>query len=105
MEVSLSHYDWRVIRQVLRTRKPSTGHSLRLDMSRRTKDGTFLDGLVHWDLLQLVSAGDTPLDSTYALTERGKYAAEYGVYQIDWEEYKALAGKAKPEAEKRGRGS
>ena len=89
MEVPISHSDWRVLRQVLRSRRPAPGGTLRLDMSRRTKDGVFLDVLVQFGLLCVVTPGDTPFDATYTLTDRGKHAAEFGVYEVEWAEYKA----------------
>lgn len=102
MEVPVSHSDWRVLRQALRSRRPAPGHSLRLDMTRRTKDGEFLTALVRFGLLTVAARGETPFDATYTLTERGKQAAEYGLYEIAWEEYKALcAGKAAPTARSR----
>jgi DNA-binding HxlR family transcriptional regulator len=83
-----------------------------MEMTRRTKDGTFLDTLVRLGLLQVATDGKSPLESTYALTERGRHAAEYGVYQVEWEEYKALtqkikaaAAKASEKAEKSKRGA
>jgi DNA-binding HxlR family transcriptional regulator len=66
-------------------------------MSRRTKDGSFLTALVNQGLLEVVTDGETPFDATYRLTERGKHAAEYGVYEIDWTEYKAQTERAKGE--------
>lgn len=93
MEISLSHNDWRVLRAVLRSRQPAKGGTLRLDMSRRTKDGAFLPSLVQLGLLRVAQAGETPFDAAYALTDRGKQAAEFGVYDIDWEEYKEAIAK------------
>lgn len=90
MEVSLTHSDWRVLRQVLRTRRPAVGRTLRMDMSRRSKDGAFLTALVRYGLLTEVTPGETPFDSTYSLTELGRHAAEYGVYEVEWEEYKRM---------------
>ncbi|MDB5311839.1 MAG: hypothetical protein JWO38_6041, partial [Gemmataceae bacterium] len=53
------------------------GRTLRLEMNRRTRDGSFLTTLVRQGLLEVVTAGETPFDATYRLTERGKHAAEY----------------------------
>ena len=89
MQVPLPSMDWRVLRQVLRSKKPSPGSSLRLEMTRRTKDGTFLEPLVRLGLLKIAARGKTPHDSTYTITDRGEHAAEYGVLDIDFEEYKA----------------
>lgn len=87
MQISVHHLEWRVLRQVARTKKPSLGSTLRLEMNRRTKDGSFLTKLVKQGLLS-VSPKGTPFESTYALTELGKHAAEYGVYDVSWEQYK-----------------
>jgi DNA-binding HxlR family transcriptional regulator len=88
MEVSLNNSDWRVLRQVLRARRPARGSTLRLEMTRRTKTGAFLTALVRYGLLQVATPGETPFDATYTLTELGKHAAEYGIYEVAWEEYK-----------------
>ena len=90
MQVAVPHLEWRVLRQVARTRKPSDGQSLRLEMTRRTKDGTFLTDLVRQGLLEINAKGKTPFEARYQLTERGKHAAEYGVFEVEWEEYKQL---------------
>jgi hypothetical protein len=56
-----------------------TGRALRLVPSRRTKDGSFLTELVDQGLLRRVTGTvAAPFAATYALTERGEYAAEYG---------------------------
>lgn len=109
MEVALSPMDWRILRQVLRGRKPTPGTQLRLDMSRRTKDGTFLTDLVRLGLLQVAEPGGTPFAATYTLTDLGRHAAEYGTYEVDWEEYKtrlrdpAPAPAAEPGTDRRRR--
>jgi hypothetical protein len=90
MQVAVSHGDWQVLRQVLRSRKPSVGSSLRLTLNRRTKDGTFLTDLVRMGMLKVESKAKDPFEATYSLTERGRHAAEYGVFEIDFEEWKAL---------------
>lgn len=90
MQVNVSHGDWQVLRQVLRSKKP-VGSSLRLTLNRRTRDGAFLTDLVRMGVLKVESKAKDPLEATYSLTERGKHAAEYGVFEIKWEEYKALA--------------
>ncbi|MDB5305865.1 MAG: hypothetical protein JWO38_67 [Gemmataceae bacterium] len=95
MQVNLPNLEWRVLREVARTRRPAIGRALRLDMNRRTKDGSFLTTLVRQGLLEVVTAGKTPFDATYRLTERGKHAAEYGVYEVEWAEFKAQSEKAK----------
>lgn len=92
MQVNVSHADWQVLRTVLRSKKPSPGSSLRLAMTRRTRDGSFLADLVRMGMLKVESKNKDPFEATYSLTERGKHAAEYGVFEIDWEEYKATMG-------------
>ena len=105
MQVSLGHHDWRVLRAVLRNKgRPALGRSLRLDMTRRTQDGSFLTNLVRNGLLKVFSEGQTPFESAFILTDLGTHAAEYGVYDVDWETLKALTngddGK-KPAAKRR----
>jgi hypothetical protein len=71
-----------VLRTVKRSKKPPTGRSLRLVPNRKTKDGTFLTALVEEGLLNRTSGTeDSPFDATYALTEKGQHAAEYGEYE------------------------
>ena len=75
----ISHFTWQVLRTVKRNKKPPTGRALRVVPSRRTKDGTFLNELVERELLSRVTGtADAPFEATYALTERGEHAAEYG---------------------------
>ena len=73
------HFGWQVLRTVKRSRKPPPGRALRLIPTRRTKDGTFLTDLVELELLTRVTGTvAAPFEATYALTERGEDAAEYG---------------------------
>lgn len=89
MQVTLGHHDWRVLRAVVRAKgKPVHGRILRLDMSRKTKDGTFLVRLVENGLLVVSRAADDPFEATYVLTPPGKEAAEFGVYDVVWEDLK-----------------
>ena len=75
----VSHFTWQVLRTVKRSKKPPTGRALRLVPNRRTKDGTFLTELVEEGLLaRATGAADAPFEATYALTERGGHAAEFG---------------------------
>jgi hypothetical protein len=92
VQVNISHGDWQVLRQVLRSKKPSVGSSLRLSLNRRTKDGTFLTEMVRLGMLKVEGKAKDPFEATYSLTERGKHAAEHGVYEVDFEEFKALQG-------------
>ena len=67
-----------------RSKKPPTGRPLRLDRSRKTKDGSFLTALVEGGLLTRVTgSAEAPFEATYSLTERGQHAAEYGEYEYD----------------------
>lgn len=79
-----SHFTWQVLRTVKRSKKPIDGRALRLVPSRKTKDGSFLTALIDEGLLEFVtgSASD-PFTATYALTEKGKHAAEYGEYEYE----------------------
>ena len=90
MQVPINTNDWQVLRQTLRTRRPTKGLALRMDLRQRTKDGSFLTTLVRHGLLQVVTPGETPFDASYSLTDRGKHAAEFGVYEVDFEEYKTF---------------
>ena len=75
----VAHFTWQVLRTVKRSTKPPTGRALRIVPNRSTKDGTFLNELVEVGLLSRVTgAADKPFEATYALTERGVYAAEFG---------------------------
>ena len=79
-----SHFTWQVLRTVKRSKKPPTGRALRLVPSRATKDGSFLNAIVEDGLLvRVTGAADAPFEATYALTEKGKYAAEYGQYEYE----------------------
>jgi hypothetical protein len=79
-----SHFTWQVLRTVKRSKKPPTGRALRLVPSRKTKDGSFLTVLVEEGLLtRLTGTSDTPFEATYALTEKGQHAAEYGEYEYE----------------------
>jgi hypothetical protein len=75
----IPHFEWQVLRAVKRSRKPPNGRSLRLIPSRRTKDGSFLTALVELGMLARVTGtAAAPFEATYALTELGEHAAEYG---------------------------
>lgn len=91
MLLPLSHRDWQVLRAVLRARRPVPGRALRLNMSRNTKDGAFLDGLVTAGLLaaeplRSPDPDDPPaFQQAYTITPLGRQAAEYGEYEADLE--------------------
>jgi hypothetical protein len=93
----IRHFEWQVLRTVKRSKTPPAGRALRLVPSRRTKDGSFLTELVEQGLLRRV-AGTTaaPFEATYALTERGEHAAEFGECETP---LKGRAGEAVPIAE------
>jgi hypothetical protein len=81
----VSHFTWQVLRTALRSKKPLTGRKLRVAPSRGSKDGTFLTELVGAGLLNRVSGSENePFEATYALTENGRHAAEYGEYEYDF---------------------
>ena len=55
---------------------------MRLVPNRKTKDGSFLTALVEEGLLShATGSGEKPFEATYALTEKGQFAAEYGEYE------------------------
>lgn len=89
--------EWQVLRILARAAPGSVvGRELRLDMSRRTKDGTFLDEMVRVGLIEVAEApAPQPVSLTrriyskpepkqfrvlYRLTAMGRHAAEYGEY-------------------------
>lgn len=75
----VTHFEWQVLRTLVRSKKPPAGRALRIVPTRRTKDGTFLTDMVDRGLLARVTGtAEAPFDATYALTERGEHAAEYG---------------------------
>lgn len=89
MEVKLSHHDWRVLRRVARAKgKPVGGRELRMEMTRRTQDGSFLNNLVGDGLLVVAQSAEDPFEVKYVLTQKGRDAAEYGVYDLPWEIFK-----------------
>ena len=80
----LAHFNWQVLRAAKRSKKPSTGRALRLVPNRFTKDGSFLTALVEAGLLARVTGSAAePFEATYALTEKGQHAAEYGEYEYE----------------------
>ena len=79
-----SHFTWQVLRTAKRSKKPLAGRALRLVPSRKTKDGSFLTALVEEGLLAFASGSAAdPFEATYALTEKGQHAAEYGEYEYE----------------------
>lgn len=94
MQIPLSNHDWRVLRAVLRGRgRPVAGVELRMDLTRKTKDGSFLVVLVDLGLLAVKNAAPDPFAAKYVLTETGRHAAEYGIHEIEWDTLKRLRSK------------
>ncbi|MBY0460209.1 MAG: hypothetical protein K2V38_23075, partial [Gemmataceae bacterium] len=95
----IAHFTWQCLRTVKRAKKPPNGLALRLIPNRKTKDGSFLTEMVELGLLDRVSGtADAPFEATYALTERGEHAAEYGECELPARPRPAKGGapKAKP---------
>src|SRR5262245_36628712 len=94
MIVPLKHFDWQLLRLLVRAEEAGedhpTGRELRLSPTRVTKDGTFLDELVELGLIAAVGKPATPergsqseppqFRTRYRLTDKGRQAAEYGEY-------------------------
>jgi hypothetical protein len=89
MLVSLRVPDWQILRAVLRAEaagRPPLGRDLRINPTRKTKDGTFLDDLVADGFLVAVGKPEPvdrwnepePFRRRYTLTDVGRHAAEYG---------------------------
>jgi hypothetical protein len=75
----VSHFEWQVLRTIKRSHRPPTGRVLRLLPTRNTRDGSFLSQMVERGLLARVTGtAEAPFAATYALTELGEHAAEYG---------------------------
>ena len=97
MIIPIAHHEWQMLRYILRTeaagQKP-LGREIRINPTRRTKDGTFLDELIERGLIALAAKPTSPSSDSsafmndepmqfrarYRLTELGRYAAEYGEY-------------------------
>ncbi|MBP3957118.1 hypothetical protein J8F10_17780 [Gemmata sp. G18] len=80
---STTHFTWQVLRAVKRSKKAAIGRTLRLSPTAKTKDGSFLTTLVDEGLLARVTGtAAAPFEATYALTEKGQHAAEYGEYEF-----------------------
>lgn len=102
----VSHFTWQVLRAAKRSKKPATGKELRINPTRKSRDGSFLDALVTAGLLEEVSV-DEPNENTrkwpaqfrtrYRLTESGGYAAEYGEYEREVTRRKAGDDAERPE--------
>ena len=100
----VSHFQWQILRAVKRTKKPSAGRDLRLAPTRSTKDGSFLTRLVGLGLLSRATGTEkAPFEATYALTERGQHAAEFGEADFPAEALPALLPGATAEKSKRSR--
>ena len=99
MLYSLKHFDWQLLRYMVRAeaaKKQPLGRELRIYPTRLTRDGSFLDELVKLGLIAVAAkASPLPANATgeekddpvqfrtrYALTEKGRHAAEYGEYEV-----------------------
>ena len=92
MIVSMGTVDWQRLRALVRAEVKKvypTGRELRIDMSRRSQDGTFLDRLVELGLIAVVVKPPPPphresepaqFRARYKITNLGRHAAEYGEY-------------------------
>lgn len=74
----LEHGTWCVLRKLLRDGPIVHGKQLRVDKSRKTKSGEFLDALVRRGLIYVFSVGGDAWSRGYALTAAGYQAAESG---------------------------
>ena len=82
---SISHFSWQVLRTAKRSKKPLTGRQLRISPTPKTKDGSFLTVLVEKGLLSHASGSAAePFAATYALTDVGEHAAEYGEHEYEF---------------------
>lgn len=95
MKFPLSHFEWQILRLMLRCDGPSKGSELRITKSRRTMDGTFLDALVRVGLIEAVGVEEPPdprpgfapsakpvqFRTLYRLTPKGEHAAEWGEFE------------------------
>jgi len=80
--IPASHQEWQTCRQLVRLKR-AKGRDLRMDRSRKTKDGTFLTAMVERNILRVVKAADDPFDAEYVLTRAGEHIAEYGECDMD----------------------
>lgn len=88
MTHQVPHYDWQLLRILARAKnKAVRGQVLRHTPTRHSKDGQFLNDLVARGMIETVAEGEGVFDSTYALTDLGRRAAEYGEYEgpAPWE--------------------
>lgn len=100
MLYSLKHFDWQLLRFMVRaeaTRKQPFGRDLRIYPTRLTRDGSFLDDLVELGLIAVAAKATPPsahatleekkepvqFRTRYVLTEKGRHAAEYGEYEVE----------------------
>ncbi len=103
MLTPIDHGTWQVLRAALRhvrrTRKPCPGWRLRLTPTRRNKSGQFLTDMVEAGLLEVVPGNPSPPPADaevteavrepgpfhllYAVTARGRHAAEYGEHDAN----------------------
>ena len=97
MIVAVKHSEWQTLRYLVRAESVGehpTGRELRLNPTRFTKDGAFLDHLVARGLIAVASKPTPPergregepaqFRTRYKLTKTGRHAAEYGEYDQDF---------------------
>lgn len=86
MILQIPHTIWQSLRVIVRNKnKPVLGSALRMNMSRRNKDGSFLTHMVKNGLLSKIGDGN-PFEAKYTLTEAGLFAAEYGEFEVTLEQ-------------------
>lgn len=89
MLVPLDHETWQILRVLVRNdNKPLTGRELRVNMTRRTKDGTFLTNLCDKGLLRCTKHAVDPFKGEYQLMPLGEHAAEWGECELSPEIYR-----------------
>lgn len=94
MLVQLAHENWQRLRFLVRTGE-RTGRDIRMTMSRKSRDGSYLTQLLNDGLIKVVVPAKDRLDATYALTDLGRLAAEHGEYDKPYSpQIKPLTGLA-----------
>jgi len=99
MQIGVKHLEWRVLRALVRARgRAVKGGKLRLEMIRRTADGTFLLDMADEGLIEGEGNREEPFEMNFKLTKLGAHVAEYGVYdaQLVKDESGVPSWKARP---------
>jgi len=85
MMMPLAHETWQMLRLLARNKnRPLFGRQLRITMSRRTKDGSFLRKLIDEGLIEKTTYNEDPFKALYRATPKGLQAAEYGEYDKEF---------------------